>query len=262
MSAVPSEGVVRVVSEIDDGQRAVTDKGASRAPRPGAEAPPLRDRLARERTEYGAGELPDEVPPDPLTLFDQWLGEALQRRSDHGDLADPTAAVLSTVGQAADGTAQPRSRTVLLKGHDEQGFTLFTNLDSAKGREMLAAPRASLLLPWYALQRQVRVEGTVEPVPDVEADAYFALRPRGAQLAAWASRQSWPIADRAGLEAQFAEVEARFAGAPVPRPPHWGGLRIRAQRLEFWQGRANRLHDRIVYERTETAAWSSHRLQP
>ncbi|MFC0672520.1 pyridoxamine 5'-phosphate oxidase [Brachybacterium hainanense] len=218
-------------------------------------------RLASERTDYRAGRLTDAEPADPMPLFDAWLAEAFARRADHGDLAEPTAVVLSTV-ELTDAGPQPRSRTVLLKGHDANGFVVYTNLRSAKGRQALASPAGAMLLPWYALQRQVRIEGRLEQVEDALADAYFASRPRGSQLGAWASRQSEPIASRAALEAAYAEVEARFAGEPVPRPAHWGGLRLVPERIEFWQGGGSRLHDRIVYERAPEGGWTHRRLQP
>lgn len=237
------------------------------------------DRLAAERTNYGTGSLADEAANDPLALFDAWMAEAFERRESHGDLAEPTAVVLSTIavgtnGGAADGVdggvdrvIRPRSRTVLLKGRDERGFVLYTNLDSDKGREVAANPSASLLLPWYPLQRQVRIEGLVEPVDPAKADAYFASRPRGSQISAWASRQSRPVDSRAALEAQYTAAQERFEGADVPRPPFWGGLRLVPDRIEFWQGRQNRLHDRIVVTRVgvdeqHDAAWEQHRLQP
>lgn len=218
--------------------------------------------LAAERTDYLAASLPDDAPEDPLALFATWLEEAFLRREERGDLYDPSAAVLSTVALAEDGTPSPRSRTVLLKGHDTGGFVLYTNLDSDKARELRAAARASLLLPWYALQRQVRIEGAVRPVPAEESDEYWAQRPRGSQLGAWASHQSREIASREALEAQYAAAETRFAGADVPRPSFWGGLRLRPERLEFWQGRAHRVHDRIAYTRTADGTWERHRLQP
>ncbi|MGP9536481.1 pyridoxamine 5'-phosphate oxidase [Brachybacterium sp. AOP43-C2-M15] len=221
--------------------------------------------LAGERTDYLAGSLPDDAPADPLALFDIWLSEAFARRDSHDDLPDPSAVVLATVDLDTDGTPRPRSRTVLLKGHDADGFVVYTNLDSAKARELRAAPRAALLLPWYPLQRQVRIEGTVEEASTAESDAYWARRPRGAQLGAWASHQSREIASREAMDARYAEAEDRFDGGPVPRPEFWGGLRLRPERLEFWQGRENRFHDRIRYSRTAgtaDVAWQRHRLQP
>src|SRR5699024_5073789 len=173
-------------------------------------------RLAGERTDYLAGSLPDDAPADPLELFDIWLAEAFARREEHADLSEPSAVVLSTVAVGSDGAVRPRSRTVLLKGHDEGGFVVFTNLDSDKGRELGACPRAALLLPWYPLQRQVRIEGTTQQVSAAESDAYWAQRPRGSQLGAWASHQSRSIASREALEAQYAEVEERFVGSAVP----------------------------------------------
>lgn len=222
----------------------------------------MTDRLADERLDYLAGSLADDAPADPLALFDVWMGDAFARRTEHGDLSDPSAVVLSTVALGADGSPRPRSRTVLLKGHDEDGFVFYTNLGSSKVAELDATPRAAMLLPWYSLQRQVRIEGRVEHLPDAESDAYWAQRPRGSQLGAWASHQSAPITSRADLDAQYAEVEARFEGLEVPRPEFWGGMRLLAEHLEFWQGRENRFHDRIEYALTADGSWERHRLQP
>ncbi|WP_114854095.1 pyridoxamine 5'-phosphate oxidase [Brachybacterium sp. YJGR34] len=227
-----------------------------------ATEPTPGNRLAAERTDYLTGSLADDAPEDPIALFDAWLDAAFARRAEHGDLSDPSAVVLSTVALDAAGAPSPRSRTVLLKDHDAEGFVVYTNLRSAKAREIAATPRAALLMPWYALQRQVRIEGAAAPVPAAVSDAYWARRPRGAQLGAWASQQSEEIASREDLEQQYAEVEARFADGPVPRPAHWGGLRVQAERMEFWQGREHRFHDRIAYLRTAGGAWSRHRLQP
>lgn len=223
---------------------------------------PTSRRLAGERTDYLAGSLPDDAPADPLALFEVWLEEAFIRREEHGDLPDPSAVVLSTVALDAEGAPWPRSRTVLLKEHDRDGFVLYTNLGSAKGREVEVSPRAALLLPWYPLQRQVRIEGTVERVPAAQSDAYWDQRPRGSQLGAWASHQSHEITSREALEAQYAEVEERFEGTAVPRPEFWGGLRVRPERIEFWQGRAHRFHDRILYTPAADGTWERRRLQP
>ncbi|MCS6711752.1 pyridoxamine 5'-phosphate oxidase [Brachybacterium sp. EF45031] len=227
-------------------------------------------RLASERMDYRAGTLGDDVPADPLELFGRWLSEAFDRRDSEGDLPEPTAVVLSTIelptGDAsADGghpSARPRSRTVLLKEHDERGFVIYTNGDSAKGQEMSGTPWAAMLFPWYALQRQVRVEGFVQRVDDAEADEYFASRPRGSQLGARASHQSRPIASREALDAQYAQVEREFEGREVPRPEHWGGFRLVPDRIEFWQGRSGRMHDRIVYTSEGSGSWTHERLQP
>ena len=164
------------------------------------------NRLAGERLDYLAGSLADSAPADPLELCDAWLQDAFARRESHGDITDPTAVVLSTVALDADGAPRPRSRTVLLKGLDEHGAVLYTNLESDKALELAATPRAALLLPWYPLQRQVRIEGVVEQVPAAESDAYWATRPRGSQLGAWASHQSREIDSRDSLETQYAEV--------------------------------------------------------
>ena len=191
--------------------------------------------------------------PDPFPLFDQWYAEA--RASE---LNDSNAMALATVG--ADG--QPSVRMVLLKGHGPDGFVFYTNLDSRKGGELAGQGKAALLFHWKSLRRQIRIEGPVSPVSDAEADAYFATRSRNSQLGAWASDQSRPLADRATFEARFAEVEARFAGADVPRPPRWSGWRVAPQRIEFWQDRAFRLHERTLYVPDGAGGWTTQLLYP
>ncbi len=192
------------------------------------------------------------APDDPLALFDLWYREALEAVAP-----EPTAVALATAG--ADG--RPTARMVLLKAFDARGFVFYTNFASRKGKELGANPHATLLFWWPPLLRQVRVEGRVARVDDAEADAYFATRPRGSQIGAWASPQSTPLADRGELEARVAEVEARHRDGDVPRPPFWGGYRLAPDTLEFWQGRPDRLHDRVVY-RAATGGWRRQRLAP
>jgi len=189
---------------------------------------------------------------DPIDQFARWYAEMQQAGA-----VEPAAMTLATV----DAAAQPSARVVLLKGFDKRGFAFFTNYASRKGQELDAAPRAALLFYWDRLARQVRVEGVVERLSAAESDEYFATRPRGSQLGAWASPQSAPLADRATLEAAVRAQEQRFGAAPVPRPAHWGGYRLVPARCEFWQGRADRLHDRIVYARA-AVGWSRARLAP
>jgi pyridoxamine 5'-phosphate oxidase len=211
------------------------------------------DEIPGMRRDYRAGELSEgSVGDDPIALFRTWLELALG-----SGLIEPTAAALAT----CDGAGKPSCRIVLLKGADDRGFVVFTNRESRKGRELEATGRAALTLWWDKLERQVRIEGTVERVSDEEADAYHASRPRPSQVAAWASPQSRTIADRSELEGRVEEIGARFAGGDVPRPPHWGGVRIVPERIEFWQGRRDRLHDRIVFRR-ESGGWTRVRLAP
>ena len=189
---------------------------------------------------------------DPLDLFNRWLGDAVGREPDV-----PDAMSLAT----ATPSGRPSVRMVLLKGVSAGGFVFYTNLESRKGREIAANPYAALCFHWKTLGRQVRAEGPLTEVTSAEADAYHATRPRESQIAAWASAQSRPISGRAELEAKVAEMEKRFAGKPVPRPPYWSGFRLIPDTIEFWHNVANRLHDRLVFER-DGAAWRTQRLDP
>jgi pyridoxamine 5'-phosphate oxidase len=183
----------------------------------------------------------------------RWLGEAVQSR-----LAEPNAMVLATTN--ADGRSSTRS--MLCKVVDARGLVFFTNYSSAKSHDLLAAGWASVTFPWYAMQRQVHVRGPAEKISPAETAAYWSTRPRGSQLGAWASSQSTVVTSRAVLDAAFAGVRRRFAGAEhIPVPPHWGGWRIRPQTVEFWQGRPDRMHDRLVYEHTDDQ-WRIKRLSP
>ena len=188
---------------------------------------------------------------DPLTQFRLWYEEAVAATPA------PDAAALATA--TPDG--RPSARMVLVKRADERGFAFHTNLESRKGGELAANPRAALLFHWRELGRQVRIEGQVERVSDAEADEYFRTRPVGSRLAAWASPQSRPLANRAELDRRYREAEARFAGGEVPLPPHWGGFRVVPDVYEFWQHREHRLHDRVRYER-RGGAWRQTRLAP
>jgi pyridoxamine 5'-phosphate oxidase len=189
---------------------------------------------------------------NPIDVFREWLAEA-----EASEPNDPIAMSLATVDKAGN----PSVRMVLLKGVDERGFVFYTNFQSRKGRELLAQPRAALGFHWKSLRRQVRVEGAIEPVSDEEADAYFSTRARVSQIGAWASDQSRPLDSRATLEARVAEIEARFAGQPIPRPPHWAGFRVVPAAIEFWKDGAYRLHDRILFRR-QGLAWATERLYP
>ena len=190
---------------------------------------------------------------DPISRFRELFETVLR-----SGLAEPTAMALAT----ADAEGRPSVRMVLLKGFDERGFVFFTNRESRKGEELAANPQAALCFFWQPLELQVRVEGRVEEVDAEEADEYYGSRARGSQLGAWASLQSRPLASREELEARVAEIEARFADAPIPRPPHWTGFRVVPRRIEFWSGRPSRLHDREVYARQGEGPWTTQRLYP
>jgi len=210
--------------------------------------------LASLRAEYArAGLTEADLEPDPVAMFRHWLDDAMA-----AGLHEPNAMVVATV--SADG--QPSSRMVLLKGLSEAGFVFFTNTHSRKGVELAANPRCALLFPWHPLERQVRVDGSATSLEAADVAAYFALRPRGSQLGAWASRQSRPVAGRDELQAAYDEVAARYPEPdPVPVPEEWGGYVVRPELVEFWQGRPGRMHDRLAYTRSGSA-WSTQRLAP
>ncbi|RLV47491.1 pyridoxamine 5'-phosphate oxidase [Nocardioides mangrovicus] len=221
----------------------------------------LADRLEQPREgqrfgrlDYTAGGLAEsDLTDEPMALFERWYAEAQDAERE------ANAMVLGTVGHG-----RPSSRTVLLKGLDG-GWRFFTNYDSRKGDELAGNPACSLLFPWYALERQVRVEGVAERLPREDSEAYFATRPRDSQLGAWASvdpaPQSAVVADRDALQAAYDAAQARFADADVPCPPTWGGYVVRPEAVEFWQGRHGRVHDRLRYRREETG-WVTERLAP
>jgi pyridoxamine 5'-phosphate oxidase len=196
---------------------------------------------------------PSHLGTDPIERVGRWFEEAVSSAA-----AQPDAMALATATPAGE----PSVRMVLLKGIGPEGLLFYTHHESRKVRELTTNPRGALALYWVELHRQVRAEGTVNRISDAEAAAYFATRPRDAQLSAWASRQSRVIGSREELDARFAEADARFAGRDVPLPPFWGGYRLRPDVIEFWQGHPNRLHDRLVYRRRPEGGWVVERLQP
>ncbi len=196
----------------------------------------------------------DALVADPIAVFDDWLQEAAKSEPN-----DPNAAALASV--SADG--MPNVRMVLLKGHDADGFVFYTNLESCKGSELADNGKAALCFHWKSLRRQVRVQGLVRPVSEADADAYFKSRSRQSRIGAWASQQSRPLANRAALEAAYAEMDAKFQGDDIPRPPHWSGQCILPLRIEFWQDGEHRLHNRLAVTRADPQApWQAERLYP
>lgn len=212
------------------------------------------DWVQQERMSYERGALvEDAVSPDPFEQLARWLADARAAQ-----VIEPNAFCLATV----DSEGRPDARFVLLRGLDERGLVFYTNCQSAKGVQLAAHPYATAVFWWGALERQVRIRGAVELVSPAEADAYFATRPRGHQLSAWVSPQSQIVPGREWLEARLAEVEREFEGKPVARPPYWRGYRIVPDIFEFWQGRPNRLHDRLRYTRQSDGRWVIERLAP
>ncbi len=212
------------------------------------------DKIRRLRKEYAETELSRaSAEDDPIALFGQWFDEAVR-----AELREPNAMTLAS----ADASGSPNARVVLLKEFDERGFVFYTNYESRKGVELAANPRATLVFYWAELERQVRIAGSVEKVSAAESDEYFASRPHGAQLGAWASAQSRPIATRRDLERARDAREKESGGKPVTRPPFWGGYRVIPARVEFWKGRADRLHDRFAFTLTAPGVWKVERLAP
>lgn len=210
--------------------------------------------ISHLRREYSLGNLRrKDLLPDPIAQFRVWFDAVIA-----AGITEPNAMTLSTV--TANG--KPSARIVLLKGVDERGFSFFTNYESRKGHELAANPHASLTFLWKEMERQVRVEGTVTKVSHEESEAYFNIRPRNSRLGAWVSNQSQVIANRAVLEENMKELQARYPGEEIPLPPNWGGYIVKPELIEFWQGQRSRLHDRFVYQYQADGSWKLERLAP
>jgi pyridoxamine 5'-phosphate oxidase len=212
------------------------------------------DHVTRLRKEYTRSGLKEsDVASDPIEQFRSWFDEVLA-----ADLHEPNAMTLAT----ATPEGRPSARVVLLKGFDERGFVFYTSYVGRKSEELETNPNCALVFYWGELERQVRVEGRASRVSEEESDEYFGSRPRGSRLGAWASEQSRPVEGRGALEERLRGLEAEYEGREVPRPPFWGGYRVEPEVIEFWQGRENRLHDRLVYRRSDNGEWGRERLQP
>ena len=209
--------------------------------------------LAAARAEYTRGGLSEsDLLPDPVAMFERWYEEA-----GAAGIHEPNAMVVATASPAG----VPAARLVLLKGFSDEGFVFYSNMGSRKGQELAANPACALLFPWHPIERQVRVDGTATLLPRDAVDAYFAVRPRGSQLGAWASHQSRVVDGREELDRELASAEERYADGEVPTPDEWGGYLVRPESVEFWQGRPGRMHDRLVYRR-EGQGWRTERLAP
>jgi len=212
------------------------------------------DHVTRLRKEYTRSGLKEsDVASDPIEQFRSWFDEVLA-----ADLHEPNAMTLATATQEG----RPSARVVLLKGFDERGFVFYTSYVGRKSEELETNPNCALVFYWGELERQVRVEGRASRVSEEESDEYFGSRPRGSRLGAWASEQSRPVEGRGALEERLRGLEAEYEGREVPRPPFWGGYQVEPEVIEFWQGRENRLHDRLVYRRSDNGEWGRERLQP
>jgi len=214
----------------------------------------MREDIAALRKEYTQAELDEgSVSKNPFVQFEKWFEEA-----KNSEILEPNAMVLAT----ADANGQPFQRTVLLKTYNQDGFVFYTNYESRKSQQIIGNPRVSLNFPWYSLERQVTITGTAQKVSSKESLTYFLTRPRGSQLGAWVSNQSEVISSRSILEMKLAEMTNKFKEGKIPLPDHWGGYRVIPDSIEFWQGRPNRLHDRILFEWNENDDWNIKRLSP
>jgi pyridoxamine 5'-phosphate oxidase len=209
--------------------------------------------LRKDYSSASGGIDEDNTGNDPIAFFQTWFKEA-----ETAEIPEINTMTLATV----DAKSMPHARIVLLKGIDKQGFVFFTNYDSAKGREISANSHAALVFFWKELERQVRIEGFIEKISDEDSDSYFKTRPEGSRIGAWASPQSSIIADRNILDLNYTRYEKEFSNVDIPRPPHWGGYRVVPHHIEFWQGRASRMHDRILFTKTQTGTWDKSRLAP
>ena len=210
--------------------------------------------IADIRKDYKLAALDESsVGNDPIVFFTKWFSEA-----EAAQITEINAMTLATV----DHNAVPHARIVLLKGLDKADFVFFTNYDSAKGKEITANPHVALVFFWKELERQVRIEGTIEKIPGNESDIYFKSRPAGSRIGAWASPQSREINDRNILDLNYAKYEEEFSKIDIPRPPHWGGYKVTPNRIEFWQGRSSRMHDRILFTKNDAESWNRSRLAP